>query len=434
MHNALPKLALPLLLGLTAVPATAGLYAVDPTPFTQANGFFPAWYQDTHGRALDLCLSKAQSTRVPGAFMCNLLPAPGVFDETQPIVFPSNFPDEAFWFTGDAAIIDANTGIDLLYVSALEAAFGGGVPAAGDQISFARIRIRATVPVAGTYTVTHPYGVDVFEVDAPGTRVINMTRDIGIGAPGDFRGALAGDIGPFLRSVNGPYLETNPVTGNTDTFIGDPNILEEVTGSPFGTNFVRIEGPNGLIAETRLFAISGRLSTEPLPTPLVIERATYSRGGTAASPGAVQQDYFTLAPPPPGSVTYNDGVVTGGFMLGNASGAWYGQSTSNLAANGSVTFVADNSLVITGSTPTSKTVPLADLVTITRAEYSVGTAVLTVEANSSDQAGQPALNAEGLGVLTNGQLQVTGVTAPPATVHVISGNGGSDTEEVLILP
>ena len=188
--------AVSLILGVDLQPVRAALYAVDQGAPTPANGFFAAWYQDTHGRVLDLCLSRAKSSRVPGSNMCTLIPSAGVFDDIRPISFPGNFPDEAFWFTGETLISDAASGIDLLHVSALEAAFNGELPAEGDPISFARIRIRVTVPSAGTYTVTHPYGVDVFQVDAPGTRAIDMTRDIGIGAPGDFRGALAGSLGP----------------------------------------------------------------------------------------------------------------------------------------------------------------------------------------------------------------------------------------------
>lgn len=102
--------------------------------------------------------------------MCSLIPALGIFDDTQPLVFPTNFPDEAFWATGETTIVDAARGIDLTDVSALEAAFSGGDPLEGDQISFARIRIRIRidVPVAGTYVITHPYGVEVFNVDTPG--------------------------------------------------------------------------------------------------------------------------------------------------------------------------------------------------------------------------------------------------------------------------
>src|SRR5690606_17138308 len=153
-------------------------------------------------------------------------------------------------------IVDAARGIELSYGTALEAAFSVEEPIDGDQISFARVRIRVDVPVAGTYVVTHPYGVDVFDVETPGRRAINMTRDLGIGTPLTYDAALTGDVGPFLRSVNGPYTETNPVTGASERYIGDPNLEEAVTGSPFNTNYVRIEGPNGLDLRTELFAVS----------------------------------------------------------------------------------------------------------------------------------------------------------------------------------
>ena len=91
-----------------------------------------------------------------------------------------------------------------------------------------------------------------------GTRAINMTRDIGIGAPQTYTGALKGDVGPFLRSVNGPYTEVNPDTGATETFVGDPNLNEAVTGSPFNTNFLRITGPAGTI-QSNVFSLSGIL-------------------------------------------------------------------------------------------------------------------------------------------------------------------------------
>ena len=176
MHRPIPHpLAVAIFAGLLQLPAQAALYAVDSGPYTLPTGKFPAWYQDSHGRVLDLCLSKAVSSRVAGApgapsYMCTLLPTPGVFDDTQPIVFPTNFPDEAFWFTADAAIVDATRGIDLSYGTAIEAAFAAEEPVDGDQVSFARVRIRVDVPTAGTYVITHPYGVEVFDVPAAGRR------------------------------------------------------------------------------------------------------------------------------------------------------------------------------------------------------------------------------------------------------------------------
>ena len=297
MHRPIPHpLAVAIFAGMLQLPAQAALNAVDPGPYNLGNGNFAGWYQDSHGRTLDLCLTKAVSSRAAGApgapaYMCTLLPTPGVFDDTQPIAFPTNFPDEAFWFTADAAIVDAARGIDLSYGTAIEAAFAAEEPVEGDQVSFARVRIRVDVPTAGTYVVTHPYGVDVFDVPAGGRRAINMTRDIGIAGAGDFTGALKGDVGPFLRSVNGPYTE------GSERFIGDPNLEERVTGSPFNTNFVRIEGPGGIDLRTELFSISGKLSNVALPTPLMPLRTTYSRR-TENGDLRAQQDVFVMAPPP----------------------------------------------------------------------------------------------------------------------------------------
>ena len=351
MHPLLSKTAIALIVSALAQGAAqSALFAVDPGPYLPDNGGFASWYQDSHGRTLDLCLSKAVSSRVPSApgaptYMCNLLPAPGVFDDTQPVVFPTNFPDEAFWFTGDGAIVDAARGIDLGYVSAVEAAFAAEEPKEGDQVSFARIRIRVDVPTAGTYVITHPYGVDVFNVDTPGRRAINMTRDIGIGSPKTYDGALKGDIGPFLRSVNGPYTETNPVTGQAEQFVGDPNLSEAFTGSPFNTNYIRIEGPNGLDLRTTVMAISGKLSTVVRPTPMISERSTYSRKAGESAPVA-QQDVFVMAPPPPATVTLDSNSPVLNLTEADTTGHWYAQSSTNPTLPSSLQVTADNHLAI----------------------------------------------------------------------------------------
>ncbi|MDI3357224.1 hypothetical protein MO767_23145 [Pseudomonas sp. UYIF39] len=447
MHPLLSKTAAALVVSALAQGvAQAALFAVDPGPYLPGNGSFAAWYQDTHGRTLDLCLSKAVSSRVPSApgaptYMCNLLPAPGIFDDTQPLVFPTNFPDEAFWFTGDGTIVDAARGIDLTYVSAVEAAFSGGDPVEGDQISFARIRIRVDVPTAGTYVITHPYGVDVFNVDTPGRRAINMTRDIGIGASKTYDGALKGDIGPFLRSLNGPYTETNPVSGSAEQFVGDPNLVEAFTGSPFNTNYIRIEGPNGLDLRTTVMAISGKLSTVVRPTPMITQRSTYSRKSGASAPEA-QQDVFVLAPPPPAKVTLDSNNPVLNLTEADTTGNWYAQSSTNPSLPSTLQVTADNHLAIASSTPTTLPMPLTDLVVISRAEYSLSTGQITVVASTSDETSPPVLTAtSGTGVAIgalsgDGAVKslATGISPiPPAKVRVTSSNGGSDTEEVVIV-
>lgn len=452
MHTHLKARVAVVCLAITASHTVhADLFAVDTSEYVAENGFFADWYQDTHGRTLDLCLTKNLSSRVPSApgapsYMCALLPNPGIFDDAEPLVFPSNFPDEAFWFTGDAAIVDAASGIDLLYVTAIEAAFGGGDPAPNDQISFSRIRIRVDVPTPGTYTVTHPYGVDIFEVTAAdfgtdGNRAINMTRDIGIGSPGTYTGALGGDIGPFLRSVNGPYSETDPATGVTESFIGDPNLLEPVTGSPFNTNYVRIEGPGGIDLTTQDFAVSGKLSTVVRPTPAIVERATYSRSSSQQGALNVQQDVFLNAPPPPGKASYLDSAGTAVVMTeANSTGNWYGQSTENPGVGATVELTADNTLAIASSTPTTLSSPLVDQVIIQSAVYDISASTLTVQAGSSDQVSVPTLSAYNsagdliAALTTSGALSTNITPIPPASITVRSSNGGSDTEEVIIVP
>ncbi|MHC8309657.1 hypothetical protein ACYZUC_08550 [Pseudomonas sp. GT1P32] len=447
MHPLLSKTTIALVVSALAQGvAQAALFAVDTGPYVPANGNFASWYQDTHGRTLDLCLSKAVSSRAPvapgaPAYMCLLNPNPGIFDDTQPIVFPTNFPDEAFWFTGDGSIVDAARGIDLTYVSAVEAAFSGGDPLEGDQISFGRIRIRVDVPTAGTYVITHPYGVDVFNVDTPGRRAINMTRDIGIGSPKTYDGALKADIGPFLRSLKGPYTETNPVTGSADTFVGDPNLEEAFTGSPFNTNYIRIEGPGGLDLRTTVMAISGKLSTLVRPTPIIAERSTYSRKAGASAPVA-QQDIFVMAPPPPATVKLDSNTPVLNLTEANTTGQWYAQSATNPTLPSSLLVTADNHLAIPSSTPTSLSMPLTDLVVISRAEYSLSSGQITVVASTSDETSPPILTVTSgtgvaIGALSGSGAEKTLSTGispiPPAKVQVTSSNGGTDTEEVVIV-
>lgn len=434
-------LAVAIFAGMLQIPAQAALNAVDPGPYNLANGNFAGWYQDSHGRTLDLCLTKAVSSRVAGApgapaYMCTLLPTPGVFDDTQPIAFPTNFPDEAFWFTADAAIVDAARGIDLSYGTAIEAAFAAEEPVEGDQVSFARVRIRVDVPTAGTYVVTHPYGVEVFDVPAGGRRAINMTRDIGIAGAGDFSGALKGDVGPFLRSVNGPYTE------GSERFIGDPNLDERVTGSPFNTNFVRIEGPGGIDLRTELFSISGKLSDVALPTPLMPQRTTYSRR-TENGDLHAQQDVFVMAPPPPAAVTLTSQTPNLKLTEANGTGAWYAQSVLNPNVPTTLVLTADNSVAIPTSSLTTANLPLTDLVTITQAEYHLSTGQLTLVASTSDETSPPALTAHtGNGTLLgnlsgNGAVKTLSTSLspiPPAKVQVTSANGGSDSEDVVLVP
>ncbi|POA30202.1 Ig-like domain-containing protein [Pseudomonas sp. GW456-12-1-14-TSB6] len=435
--------ALGLTISLTGS-AFAQLAAVDPGPYTFATGKFPMWYQDNNQLSMELCQSRAASSRVPAstppAYMCTLLPEPGVFDDSLPMVFPDNWPPEAFWFLAETAIPNngAGFGVDA-YVAGIEAAFASENPVDGDQQSFARIRIRVNVPVAGTYTITHPYGVETVNVTTPGRRAINITRDIGIGAPGNFSGALNGAIGPFLRSINGPYTEVNPDTGGVETFVGDPNLTEAVTGSPFNTNFLRIDGPSGAGSiQTNLFTVAGKVLDNRQQTQVAIDRATYRRtsAGVRAEVFAKADSSSTLCfretvallpgPPPTPCQT---------SLLGDNNGLFFGQRLGTGTLPSVVVVTATNPAGTTR--PTAVSAKLTDVVKIQTARYSWANHSLLIEATSTDEVAVPDMVAQGYGRLSKtGTLQkitVADLTQPPATVTVKSAAGGSDTEPVVVV-
>ena len=89
--NKLPRLALcaaGLSFTLSGV-AWAALSEVDPGPYTLATGRYPMWYKDSTDLSLELCQSRAASSRVaatvPPAYMCTLLPEPGIYDDALPL-------------------------------------------------------------------------------------------------------------------------------------------------------------------------------------------------------------------------------------------------------------------------------------------------------------------------------------------------------------
>ena len=233
-------------------------------PVDSATGY-PFWYGDkgstSDGLAperLELCLEDP------------LCPVVGELpDPAKPLSYPDNFPDESFWWSGEAAI-DVPNGPSSLLVLAQEAAFGGaGNVVPGEQISFARLRIRLDdVEPGESYTVTSPYGVDVVTADDRGRA--RMTEDVGcLAAPCTWKEALDGRVGPFLRWD--PAVAPAAPAG----YVGNPNVEHQVVGSPHGTNFFRIEGPNiggpGVDRiETDLFTLQGRVAQL---------RATASPGG-----------------------------------------------------------------------------------------------------------------------------------------------------------
>src|SRR5262245_25548342 len=236
--------------------ASAQLTAVGAV--VPAHGF-PSSYTDGGNTTLGPCLNNNG--------FCLLDNAVQLLDPNLP--FPDNFggtfPEEFFYWAGEATMPTNNNGQALL-IMALEGAFANEVPLQGDQVVFGRIRLRIdNLQVGSTYRCITPYGTFNLPATVAGKRGINFTQDIGIDTPGVFTTALNSGIGPFLRwNSDLPIID---VDGNQ--YLGDPNIEHTVTGSPTGTNFFRIEGPNvggpGINAvQTNLFAIMGMI-TSPAP-------------------------------------------------------------------------------------------------------------------------------------------------------------------------
>jgi hypothetical protein len=180
--------------------------------------------------------------------------------DTMRSSFPDNFPDESFWWAAGAEIPVGAEGRARL-VLALEAAFAQDAVAVGDQIAFGRTRysMRGLTPGV-TYRITHPYGVDVMTADTAGD--LRYTNDVGCMDRGcSFTRLFESGIGPFLKQDGAPA-----------GYLGDGATEAPVTGSPFNTNFFRLEALSGngeatLVGETNNFSVVGRLASTPVPMP-----------------------------------------------------------------------------------------------------------------------------------------------------------------------
>jgi hypothetical protein len=321
-------------------------------PINDENGF-PFWYKDKNNLSLELCLN-------PNDPMC--LPPPGNIDPTKPIVFPGNFPEEGFYWAGSASAT-APGNINAELVMAIEQAFLNEVPKAEDRVVFARIRVRADNLDPGQYRVIHPYGVLNFTVTVKDKRNINFTDDFGF-VPNTFSAATTGSIGPFLV-----WDETLPAA--PAGYIGDPNVLHTVTGSPFNQNFFKIEkvgAETSTVLMTDQFSISGkkavlRVSAGPTPGSYkVLPKVTLS----ASSPEA-QITYTTDGSDPLEGVVYTGPLTLSGSDVTVRALARLGSAVSEPI---SVNFRQDLSAPTVAAFPPEGAYPSTQVVTLTASEGS----------------------------------------------------------------
>lgn len=492
MNIRLSTIAFSLALAFGAGNALAELARVGP--IDRANGY-PLWYQDKSGLTLDFCQNQSQAELEGG--WCVLLP-PDVPSPSGPEIFPNNFAEEHFYWLANAGdrrapIPNSNQTTVAQIVIALEGAFGGGPVVPGDQMVFARLRLRLNpVPFDGNYTFYTPFGKFEFSNQVAGDRIFS-TEDIGL-APGNFAEALKGRIGPFLLPSARPGgTEVPPIPslqpgqdpfydslvntaaatlypGNGRKYIADPVRVGPITGSPLpdyvvaggatrNANIFRIEGPNGFVYETTDFTISGRIFEGAISGAVNVDRASYAR--TAASR---QVDVYATATPtlqarlpaaPPSAtvstqLAYFDAPCTpsvdaeGNFVppysapanatanqMLNSGSHYYGQSKPPSIPN---EVCVQANAIMAGGRATTTYIPaqLGDQVFISEALYDPSSQALSVKAKSSDQVVLQRLQVEGFDNQfdPNGQMVATELLSPPGKVTVLSSGRGLNEMQV----
>jgi len=372
----------------------------------------------------------------------------------QPLTVASNavavragFDTEAFYFNAKADPKNFQTAYGKIVTTiGLEASYANGTPTEGQQVVFSRIRIKAPVKVAGTYTLTHPWGSETINVTAADINSTNkgifFTKDFGLNTgwnpagagwspvapPGGFYSVLqpGNTMSTFLRA-----LSPAPPAG----WIGDGVTLSTVTGSPTGYNTVRLQGPDPNLdgkghnfVETSLWVVSGHIpASTAVPLPLKVDRATSSNlGGTPNIDLFLTSKQGATVTVSAGATTLFTGAVT------DPSGKFY-QSFPGAATSITVAVTSADPAF----TPSSRTVPVVEYVNITSADYSVAGNSLTITATSG--AVGATLTVAGFGDMTLaagtyslGPVVLASTLSPSITVS--SSAGGTDTTQVAITP
>ncbi|GGK39810.1 hypothetical protein GCM10010124_35560 [Pilimelia terevasa] len=395
---------------VSAVPVTPGtpragsLTEVGPV----AEHGFPSWYRDSTGLRLEACVSLADPL-CPA--LADEIPNPDV-----PVSYPDNFPGEFFYQLAGAALTLSN-GVEATVGMDLEGAWAAEEVRDGDQMVFGRVRIRFDAPAGERYRITHPYGVD--EIVAT-DRGVNMTEDIGT-TPGAFGLAMTSRIGPFLRWD--PAVAPAAPAGYT----GDPGVEHRVVGSPYQTNFVRIDridGAGAVLAQlgrTDEFSVQGRYARN---SGVEIDQATYSVG---ANGSGVVEVYAHSEPNQAIQLQADPALGLHTTGLRGQGSRYYGRFpvTGPLPAGAAV------QVANAGDTPVAvRSRRLVDVVSVSRAAYDADARTLTVAATSSDtDATPPTLTVAGFGPLTGAPF--ADVAAPPAAVTVTSSAGGTATVPIV---
>jgi len=287
-----------------AGPAQANITASANDP----NTTLPVSFTDqSDGLAVGLCAD--------GSANCSSIPP----DLNAPVSTANFDPSgEAFWMLVNASF-SGPLATKSVAEFALEAAFLGDI-APNQGSTFSRIRFRFDLP-AGVYRITHPYGVNTYNVTTGGTRSINDSMDTGcLANPCDPTTAGYGAVTSILRWDSGA----------PNGYIGDATTPHKITGSPTGINSITVErqvsppdaaNPTGvweLVDKTDKFTVEGKLAGDPPAAAPFVAVDTNSvvfpgrRADQTSSPKKVTVTNTGAAPLAIGSVSI-DGADAGDF-------------------------------------------------------------------------------------------------------------------------
>ncbi len=389
-------------------------------PLNPVNGY-SEYVSDSNGISLQICLD---------ANNCAFDPViAGNLQSEQ-----AGAGTESFYWLSDARLDVPATGFSARLIMATEATYNTAEPAADEQLSFTRLRIRIDAPVPGVYRVTHPYGENTFTVDTVVAGFdVSDTIDISF-TPG--QPSAQGRVGPWLRWD--PTVAPAAPAG----YLGDGASLHRVVGSPCGNNFFRVTatdfngapinltGNGGNSVRTDDFTVAGQLFDGKVQTPLSADRVTYSRtpltvGQIDAFASSANAAAVTIQDGP-GTAAANARLASPRTLTSNGLGKFFTSevlaplpNTSNLP--GAITMRASVADATTDATTLVR--PLVDQVVITQADYNVATGTLVVAATSSDTRVPPTLTVQEYSTLAG---QAVRTLAPPAVVTVMSSAGGWD--------
>ncbi len=471
-------------------------------PTSPINGY-PMWVQDSNGLVLELCEDTNDVTPPAGLFDpetgAAFPPCPACVDPlldlpdpTLPQSFPDNYPDEHFYWLAESLMIESDNTRSIV-VLAIEAAFDGlGAVVDGEQVVFARYRVRIDNATPGElYQITYPFGVTYVEAenDQGGAAIsnINFTNDIFLWKGTTLVEPISGIMGTFLTSVNPPPPAGSGDPPNTQTYLGDVCGGGDIQGSPFGTNFFSVVGPNAGMVLSSGNTLPSATQCDPAEPAMIAAFDAYDAYRVAnvdalAAPLArdpsnctLSREFVNLAKPATklgvqvDRATYNRSLVAGANstqinvwassfegqniqleipgivdpipMCGDGTGKYFAHALFPSS------FIPPSTVTVTNMTddpPSSTTHALSANLQIIGASVDLGAGSLSITASIADPDQGTSLTTGGSSLTvdptdpTIGTADVTlasGVcgVVPPASVSIESAQGGTVSAPTTIL-